>query len=143
MDIMINATAKPASKLPRALLAAVLLVLPLCVLPPPAVAEETPKSDTAARDPLAGRDQVEQRLKAAQQRMEQAAREMAELSLSLNGGQDGIDRRVKLFVVRRPMLGMSIEEDHGAAGAGAGVRVMSVSPGGSAEAAGIRANDQI
>ena len=75
--------------------------------------------------------------------MEQAAREMAELTLTLNGEHGAVDRRVKVIVVKRPMLGMSIEEISGGAGAGAGVRVMSVSPGGSAEVAGIRANDQI
>jgi S1-C subfamily serine protease len=143
MDIMMNTTPKPHSNFSRAVVAALLLAVPLCLPLRAALAEETPKSDGAGQEKIAGREQVEQRLKAAQERMEQAAREMADLSLSLNGGQDGVDRRVKVIVVRRPMLGMSIEEVSGAAGAGAGVRVMSVSPGGSAEAAGIRANDQI
>ncbi|HLQ12544.1 MAG TPA: PDZ domain-containing protein [Steroidobacteraceae bacterium] len=143
MDTMMNSTPKPRSGLPRAVAAALLLAAPLCLPLRPALAEETPKSDTAGRDQLAGREQMEQRLKAAQERMEQAAHEMAEMSLSLNGGQDSVDRRVKIVVVRRPMLGMSIAEESGGARAGAGVRVLSVSPGGSAEAAGIRANDEI
>jgi S1-C subfamily serine protease len=141
MDIRMNTTSKPRSGLLRAAAAALLLAAPLCLPLRSALAEESPKSDAAGRDQLAGREQMEQRLKAAQERMEQAAHDMAELSLSLNGGQDNVDRRVKLIVVRRPMLGMSIAEGSGAAGAG--VRVMSVSPGGSAEAAGIRANDEI
>src|SRR5712675_11136 len=130
MDTMMNSTPKPRSGLPRAVAAALLLAAPLCLPLRPALAEETPKSDTAGRDQLAGREQMEQRLKAAQERMEQAAHEMAEMSLSLNGGQDSVDRRVKIVVVRRPMLGMSIAEESGGARAGAGVRVLSVSPGG-------------
>ena len=135
MDAMINAIAKPASKLPRALLAAALLALPVSVLPPPAAAEDTPRSEAE------GRDKVEQRLKAAQERMEQAAREMAELSLSLDGEKGTIDSRIKLIMVKRPMLGMTIDKT--ADGAGAGVRVVSVSPGGPADSAGLRANDVV
>jgi S1-C subfamily serine protease len=143
MDIMMNTTPKSRSSLARAAAAALLLAV-LCCLPlQSAWAEETPQADGAGQEKIAGREQVEQRLKAAQERMEQAAREMAELTLTLNGDLGAVDRRVKLFVVKRPMLGMSIEYISGTAGAGAGVRVMSVSPGGSAEAAGIRANDQM
>jgi S1-C subfamily serine protease len=50
---------------------------------------------------------------------------------------------MKIIVVKRPMLGMSIDMGSSGTDAGAGVRVMSVSPGGPAEAAGIRAHDQI
>jgi S1-C subfamily serine protease len=137
MDTTMNTKRKPRTGLPTALVGAVLLAALLC-LPLRAVwAEETPKADAA------GRNQMEQRLKDARERMEQAAREMAELSLSLDGEHGTLDRRVKVIVVRRPMLGMSIDHRSGGAAAGAGVRVVSVSPGGPAEAAGIRANDQI
>ncbi len=142
MDIMMN-TPKTRTKLPRALVAAVLLAAPLCLPLRAAPAGETPKSDAVARDQIAGREQVEQRLKAAQERMEQAAREMAELSLSIEGGHDGVDPHMRIMLVHRPMLGMSVERGSGGTEAGAGVRVVSVSPGGPAEAAGIHANDQV
>jgi S1-C subfamily serine protease len=132
-----NTTPKLRASLPRALVAAVLLTAPLCLQVRPALAEDTPRTE------IAGRDQMEQRLKAAQERMEQAARDMAELSLSLVGGRDSVDRRMKLVMVRRPVLGMSIDPGSSGAEAGAGVRVVSVSPGGSAEAAGIHANDRV
>jgi PDZ domain len=143
MDIKMDATPKSRSSLMRAVAAAVLLAVPLCLPLRPALAEETPQGDAAGQAKIAGREQVEQRLKAAQDRMEQAAREMAELTLSLNGEHGSVDQRVNVLFVKRPMLGMSIEEVSGGAGDAAGVRVMSVSPGGSAEVAGIRANDQI
>jgi S1-C subfamily serine protease len=127
----------------RILCVMALLVAALCAPWRPASAEETPQADGAGQDKVASREQVQQRLKAAQERMEQDAREMAELTLTLNGEPGAVDRRVKVIVVKRPMLGMSIGEISGSANAGAGVRVMSVSPGGSAEAAGVRANDQI
>ena len=86
---------------------------------------------------------VEQRIKAAQERMEQAAREMAELSLSLEGEKGSLDSRVKLMFVKRPMLGMTIDQVSDGAEAGTGVRVVSVSPGGPADSAGLRANDVV
>src|ERR1700688_422909 len=103
----------------------------------PALAEEPAKIDAE------GREQMEQKLKVAQERMEQDAREMAQLSLSLNGDRDAIDHRVKVIVMERPTLGMSIDMKSGSTDAGAGVRVVAVSPGGPAELAGIRANDVV
>src|SRR5258706_6359463 len=129
MDIRMNTTSKPQSGLLRAAAAALLLAVPLCLPLRSALAEESPKSDAAGRDQLAGREQMEQRLKAAQERMEQAAHEMAELSLSLNGGQDNVDRRVQLIVRRQAMLRMSLPE--GFRGARAGARGLRVRTGGS------------
>src|SRR5258706_4346022 len=140
MDIRMNTTSKPQSGLLRAAAAALLLAVPLCLPLRSALAEESPKSDAAGRDQLAGREQMEQRLKAAQERMEQAAHEMAELSLSLNGGQDNVDRRVQLIVVRPPMLGMSIAE--GFRAARAGLRGLSGRPGGSDATGRIRGHLQ-
>src|SRR5260221_7462383 len=104
MDIMMTPP-KSRTKLPRAVVAAALLAAPLCLPLQAAPAGETPKSDAAGRDQIAGREQGEQRLKAAQERMEQAAREMAELSLSLEGGHDGVDPHMRIMLVHRPMLG--------------------------------------
>jgi S1-C subfamily serine protease len=137
MDIMNMTQSKPGSSLARTLLAVALLAAAFGASPRPALAEEPAKIDAE------GREQMEQKLKVAQERMEQDAREMAELSLSLNGDHDAIDHRVKLIVMERPTLGMSIDMKSGSTDAGAGVRVVSVSPGGPAELAGIRANDLI
>jgi predicted metalloprotease with PDZ domain len=98
--------------------------------------------DADAKVTAEAREQVEQRLKEAQERMETSAREMAELSLKLSGEQDEIRREVRVVMERRPQLGMSIDMRAGDAPA-EGVHVASVSPGGPAEAAGVRANDVV
>jgi S1-C subfamily serine protease len=142
MDNTMNAGPLSGSSPLRALWVMVLLAAALCTPWRPALAEETRQAEALQGD-SAERATMEQRLKDAQQRMEQAAREMAELSLSINGGHGTVDRHMKIIVVKRPMLGMSIDMGSSGTDAGAGVRVMSVSPGGPAEAAGIRAHDQI
>lgn len=87
---------------------------------------------------------VQQRLKDAQERLEKAAAEVAELSMSAG---DGAQRRVQ--IIRRgvsdgPMLGVGIDtSDQRGGGPAEGVRVVSVSPGGPAAEAGIKANDVI
>jgi len=137
MDTKTNDGPQPGSTRLRAALAMALLAAALWAPVRPALAEDVAKSDTAERA------RMEERLKDAQQRMETAARDMAELSLSLSGGREGIDRQMKVMIMKRPMLGMAIDMNAGDADAGKGVRVESVSPGGAAEAAGIRANDRI
>ncbi len=137
MDMMMNSRPRPGATLPHAALAMALLAAALWAPLRPALAEDIAKSNTAERA------RVEERLKDAQQRMESAAREMAELSLSLSGGHEGVDRQIKVMIMKRPMLGMAIDMNAGEADAGQGVRVESVSPGGAAEAAGIRANDRV
>lgn len=77
----------------------------------------------------------EQRLADARQRLEQAAREVAELSLDENGRRDVF--RFRNFEPGRAALGVNI----GRAEQGDGVPVLSVSPGGPADTAGIRAGD--
>ena len=142
MDITMSTRPRSGSRLPRAMWVMALLAALLCAPWRPALAEETRQAEARQGD-AAERATMEQRLKDAQERMEEAAREMAELSLSLNGGHGAVDRHMKIIVVKRPMLGMSIDKSSSGADAGAGVRVVSVSPGGPAEAAGIHAHDQI
>ena len=103
-------------------------------------------ADTAPAPPPpegANRAQIEQRIQAAQRRLEQAAREMSELSLALGEEGAAMGRRIATrMVTQRAMLGMAIDMRE-AGPNGEGVRVISVSPGGAAEAAGIRANDVV
>jgi S1-C subfamily serine protease len=81
---------------------------------------------------------AEQRLRDAQQRLEQAANEVAELSLAAG---DGARRRIQVFRTGGdgPMLGIGIDTGDAADG----VRIISVSPGGPADEAGLKANDVI
>src|SRR6187402_2668645 len=79
---------------------------------------------------------VEQRLQDAQRRLEDAAREIAELSGEA-AGPDSFPQ-FEYFVPgpRRAMLGVNLG---GAEPNGGGVRIESVSPGGPAEEAGVKA----
>jgi S1-C subfamily serine protease len=136
----------PWRRLAPVLLAATLLA-PLA----PAFADAG-DADAAAADSSkqAGesREQSEQRLKQAQERMESAAREMAQLSMQLSDEQGMQHREMFMLQGRRPQLGMAIDmragdKDDKQDKGGEGVRVVSVSPGGPAEVAGVRANDVV
>jgi S1-C subfamily serine protease len=115
-------------------LAATLLLAALAPLRAAEAAKPEPGGPTAVN-----REQVEQKLQAAQERLEQAAHEVADLSMSLNDEVGPQVRRITRTVMRRPMLGIGLDMRT----TGDGVRVASVSPGGGAEAAGIKANDVI
>ncbi len=82
---------------------------------------------------------LEQRLADAQRRLEDAAREVAELSSEAGGGEF---RQFEYFLPgpRRAMLGVNLG---GAEPNGGGVRIESVSPGGPAADAGVRPGDVI
>jgi S1-C subfamily serine protease len=82
---------------------------------------------------------LEKRLQDAQQRLEAAAREVAELSAEAGGPQ--AMQLFNYFVPspRRAMLGVNL----GGAEPGGGVKVSGVSPGGAAEEAGVKAGDVI
>ena len=83
---------------------------------------------------------AEKRLQDAQRRLEDAAREVAELSAEISG--PGAFREFDYFLPgpRRAMLGVNLG---GAEPSGGGVRVDSVSPGGPAAEAGVKAGDVI
>jgi S1-C subfamily serine protease len=104
--------------------------------PPP------PPGPPAASDE-GSRERLESEFERTQQEMERAARRLAELSTQL--GHQWIQFQPPMnFGPPRVMLGINIGPAHGAgAEAGDGVRVVSVSPGGPAEAAGLKANDVI
>ena len=95
-------------------------------------------SVAAAADEQPSRDETQQKLDAAHERLEQAAREVAELSAKISG-----DPRTIMFLGHNPnraILGIGIgreDKDQDADG----VRVLSVSPGGPAANAGLKAGD--
>ena len=99
------------------------------------------------------RDGIEKELHQAQERLDRAAHEVADLSMRLDGEIRGVGSRDDSPPAGRfyAMLGLSVagpreggDPGAGARGQGAaGVRVVSVSPGGPADVAGLRANDII
>ena len=97
----------------------------------------------AARDQkeqAADEEKVRAQLEDARRRLDEAARQVAELSSQLGRSEGG---RNFVFVdgggPRRAVLGVQIDPDSGKEGA----RVLKVSPGGAAEAAGVQSGDII
>ena len=83
---------------------------------------------------------LEKRLEDAQERLEAAAREVAELSAEAGGPQAMREFEFLLPSPRHAMLGINLG---GTEPNGSGVRVNSVSPGGAAAEAGVKAEDVI
>jgi len=115
----------------RAVLASgALLVAAPAALP----AADTPASSTAHPDNSAG---VEAQLETARRNLEQAAREVAQLSAQLS--TQAIDEIMPMFAPGRAIIGVQLERAAG----GAGARVREVSPGGPAADAGMLTGDVI
>ena len=86
----------------------------------------------------ASREQMERKLEQAQKRLEQSAREISELSMQLN------EQPWMGFGASRAMLGINVGAPmSGTDDRTGGVRILSVSPGGPADVAGLKANDVI
>jgi S1-C subfamily serine protease len=86
----------------------------------------------------ASREQIERKMEQAEKRLEQATREISELSMQLNG-QPWMG-----FGASRALLGINVGAPmSGTADRTGGVRILSVSPGGPADVAGLKANDVI
>jgi len=83
---------------------------------------------------------LDKRLADAQQRLEDAAREVAELSAEAGGPQGMREFQMLLPAPRRAMLGVNLG---GSEPNGGGVKVNGVSPGGAAAEAGVKAEDVI
>ena len=84
-------------------------------------------------------EEAERSLEDARRRLEEAAREVAELSMEAGGDME-IIRHIRSSG-RRAMLGINIGPGEG--GAGKGVKVLGVTPGGPADQAGLKTGDVI
>ena len=92
---------------------------------------------TAAPEKEPSRAELERKLQDAQSRLEVAAREVAELSLSLSDGTMP-QQNFSVRRVNQAVLGIAIGPQNGAE---EGVEIQSVSPGGGAAQAGLRPGD--
>jgi len=109
------------------------LALALALAGANAVAADAEKKPTTQAD-------IEQKLEAAQKRLDAAAQEVADLSMSLS---DYVVPHVRAFPgvrVQRAMLGINLGP-RSDKGPDDGVKVVSVSPGGAAADAGLKADD--
>jgi S1-C subfamily serine protease len=96
-------------------------------------------AEQQAQKPAESREETQKKLEAAQQRLDAAAREVAQLSQSLSEGmmpdimfRQGFPHRAMLGINLGPRQGSNRED---------GVDVASVSPGGPADQAGLKAGD--
>lgn len=108
----------------------ILVLAALLALPVQGEEKPQPQKTPPAED-------TEKRLEAARERLEQAAREVAELSMEL--GAPVLDRFASFGPSRRSIIGVQLDRESG----GDGARIEDVSPGGPAAAAGLRRGDVI
>jgi C-terminal processing protease CtpA/Prc len=106
-------------------------------------AEANPKPEPKAETKSASTDaELEQRLEAARKRLDAAAREVAEISMAMS---DHVMPKTMAFFggphMQRAMLGINLGPQR--EGGADGVEVASVSPGGPAADAGLKAGDVI
>jgi len=108
----------------------------LGVLITPAYAADSPADQATS-------DRIEQQMQQAQERLEQAAREIAELSAKLTTESLG-DLQVHGATGLRATLGIRVRPPaDGSPDQVAGVQIVSVTPGGPADLAGLKADDVV
>ncbi len=102
----------------------------------PAAAQD---DETGPRTMQARDEEVEQRIFEAEERLAQAARQIAELTVERLPQLERYRQRFEFFASDRPRLGVTIGD--GEKGPVEGVAVVGVTPGSAADDAGIRAGD--
>src|SRR5687767_8361349 len=95
------------------------------------------QAPAAAPAPAEKRADAEKRLEAAREQLEEAAREVAQISAEI--GAPVIERFMSSYGLRRSFIGVQLDSSGGKDGA----RIDEVSPGGPAEKAGLRRGDVI
>ncbi len=103
----------------------------------PIAAQQEPERESQIRAV-----EVEVRMRQAEKQLEEAARRIAELS-SMELSRVGEIEKHFAFDGRRAVMGITIGSESKSAAAVDGVTVMAISPGGSADEAGLRAGDVI
>jgi S1-C subfamily serine protease len=117
--------------------------------PPAPMAPQAPLPPMSPLPPSASsdrdQDRLERELQRAQEELNRAAREVAELSSKVREEAWTQAEPAMDFGMQHVMLGINIGAVHGRAAEATegGVRIVSVSPGGPADQAGLKANDVI
>ena len=107
---------------------------------PPAPVAPAPPAPPAPPDAIP-RDRIERQLRQAQEQLDRSAREVAELSMKLSA-QPWFDMEPPT-VVGLPQVVLGVNIGGAKSGSADGAVIQSVSPGGPADLAGLKANDMI
>jgi C-terminal processing protease CtpA/Prc len=105
------------------------------------VAEAEQKAAEAEQESVASQAELERKLDAARKRLDEAARDVATLSMSLSDDIVPHMRKFGTLVGGAPRAVLGVNLGSSEDSPGDGVEIVSVSPGGAAEAAGLKAGD--